>query len=473
VPDDDARLTQVLDRVAATGQTSARLVPPSSLRRRAGRRTAHRRELVIGAVVVAVIAGVSVAGGPTGTTNTDPRPQPAAPTDPVPTELATDPPVTDRGVRHLAPSMLVTAEQVTSTLGFTWDPTSGPDPDGRKSLTPCQAGADPSAADRRTAQSVTVTGGWSGDDTVSQLLEEYPDDETARAAYARAVDWFATCGGLGVDQTDGRRSLARRAAERPAVAGVDNMRMLVRMREKVASESWTNTVATVVRAGNLVTVLAWDVTIDDNPGAYDSGFVDLSRQVAERLAGNGAPRELSAVPDDALLPADDPAVVAALGGEVPADQQSVLGGRDGVPNMDPLCNGGLSPVAPGTLAVRSPQIAGRDTSAIVIEDVVLHESAQSAVAAADAAVARVGECPAAKLLPGTRRQLPADTGVHGGAWSGTRSLGPDERRVTAVITSGRFVAYLLIDSLNRVVSDAEAAAVVETARARLVAASSG
>jgi hypothetical protein len=473
VPDDDARLTQVLDRVAATGQTSARLVPPSSLRRRAGRRTAHRRELVIGAVVVAVVAGVTVAGGPTSTTNTDRRPQPAAPTDPVPTQLATAPTVSGRGARHLAPWMLVTAAQVTSTLGFTWDPTSGPDPDGRKPLTPCQAGADPSAADRRTARSVTVTGGWSGDDTLSQLLEEYPDDDTARAAYARAVDWFATCGGLGVDQTDGRRSLARQAADRPAVAGVDDMRMIVRMREKVASESWTNTVATVVRAGNLVTVLAWDVTIDDNPGAYDGGFVDLSRQVAERLASNGASRELSAVPDNALLPADDPAVVAALGGDVPADQRNILGGRDGVLAMDPLCNAGLSPVAPGTMAVRSPQFVGPDTSAIVIEDVVLHESVQSAVAAADAAVARIGRCPAAKLLPGTRRQLTADTGAHGSAWSGTRSLGPDERRVTAVVTSGPLVAYLVVDSRNRVVSDAEAAAVVEAARARLVAAAAG
>jgi hypothetical protein len=469
VPDDSPRLTDVLERLASAAQADARTRPPSVLRRRAARRTARNGSIVAAVAVLAVVAGFSVASGSFRTASTDQqpsRPTATAATGPVPTQLATLP-STGVNSRHIDPSMLVTEAQVSMNLGSSWPWTAAPASDGSKPLTPCQAtaGDDPSAADRRTAMSEVVTGGWSGDDTFSQLLEEYPDAASARRAYASAVDWFASCNGLGVDQTDDPHSLARLAAAHMAIKGVDDMRIIVRMRAKVGAESWTNTVAAVVRAGNLVTVLAWDVTIDDNPGVYDGGFVALSWQLAHQLADT----KDGSLLDGALLAADDPAVSTALGGLASGDHHTTHGERDGILRMDPLCNGGLTPPPPGTAGAGGAQMIG-PTGVIVLEDVAQYPFVESARAAADAAIADASACPPAKILPGSRRDLAVDVGPHGGAWIGTRTDSPDQTRLTAVVTSGPLVAYLLVDSGDAAIPDDQARAVVEAAAARLASA---
>jgi hypothetical protein len=467
---DDARLTDVLEQLAAAGQAAARTRPPSALRRRAARRTARNGSFVAAVAVLAVVAGFSVANGSFGTASRNhqgpSRPTATATAGPVPTQLATVP-STGLNRRHSDPSMLVTEEQVSSSLGSSGPWTAAPASDGSKPLTPCQAtaGDDTRAADRRTAMSEVVTGGRSGGDTLSQLLEEYPNAASARRAYASAVAWFASCHGLGVDQTEGPRSPARLTAAHNAIRGVDDMRMIVRMRAKVGAQSWKNTVATVVRAGNLVTVLAWDVTVDDNPGADDGGFVALSWQLASQLAET----KVGPVLNEAMLPRDDPAVGAVLGGHPLPEGHSPAGEREIVLRMDPMCHRGPAEPEGGTSESGGPQLTG-PTGVVLVQNVALYPSVGSARAAADAAIADGSYCPPAEVVPGSRRDIAVDAGPHSAAWTSTRTDTPHDTRLAAVVSYGPLVTYLLVHGGEAAIPTDQFRALAEAAAARLASA---
>ncbi|HEX7188097.1 MAG TPA: hypothetical protein VF423_07715 [Actinomycetes bacterium] len=457
MPENYSRLGDVLDRVAESAQAAARPQAASALRREADRRTGRRRSVVAVFTVVAVVAGFAVFNGGLGTSSRSESPadRQGDRSGPAPTQLATAPkdPALDRTA---SAALLVSGAQVAETLGTMWNWTASPIGTGSAKITPCQSEKH-ADAEHRAARSVVVTGGWSGDDTLSQLVEESSDETAARAAYDRAVSWFRDCDGVGVDQSDVPDSLTRRAAEIRPVDGVDDMRVIVRMREHLGPNTWTNTVAAVVRVDNLVTVLAWDTTMDDNPGAYDDGFVELVRQVATTMTGETAP----SVPDTALLADDDEPVRSALGSVT-----TTFRAATGHPNVAPLCNVGWSGPTAGTVAARTIMLDGEGASANVTETVVLYESAATATAAADAAVASVDSCPAGKEIGGSSAALEV-TGP-GTVWAlaARPDDGPSPRHV-AVVRSGRHVAYLRIDSLNTAVGDDAAARIVQSAAARL------
>lgn len=472
--DHDRGLTTVLERLSERGQAAARPQPAAFVRATADRQTRRHRVLLAAALVLVVAGGSALmtsGGQPTRSENVR---TPAAPSHgPAPTQLATAPSDGSSEPRTITDDMVVTAGEVASTLGTMWDWKLTESGDGSSALTPCQSSpsADP---DRQAARTAVVTGGWSGDDTLSQLVEQSRDAEASRAAYQAAVQWFTDCGGTGVDQSNARHSLARRAALRPAIDGVDDMRIIVRRRDALSDGiGFTNTVAAVIRADNLVTVLAWDVTIDDDPGVYDDGFIELARLVGRRLVGaevrvGPVPEHVpQSIPDSALLSPDDPTIRDAFG-----DTQGSVVANAQVPRLDPLCRRGYAPPAAGTVAVRTPQIVGDGTTAILLEFVTRYDSERSAEAAVSTAANAVGRCPTADKIDGSRRNIDVrapevDTVL---AWGGTfQEAGPTNRH-RAVVRDGDLVAYLLIDSANRNVTDSQAQAIVETAAQRLHAA---
>jgi hypothetical protein len=456
-------LTAVLERLAESGRTSARTTAPQLVRRAAERRTARRRFVSAGLLIVALLGGVGLLTDAGDGVTPAPVPPATSRPSPVPTQLATATADGSSTVRRLlSDDLLVTEEQVAATLGSEWMQTASGR--GTTTLSPCQTEprADPH---REVARSVVFIGGWSGENYFSQLVEQSADEDAARKGYLRAVEWFADCGSTGVDQSDAAGSLTRRVAAQPAVVGVDDMRVVVRMREKIGSSLWTNTVAAVIRAGNLVTVLMWDVTIDDNPGAYDDGFVRLTGQMAHRIAGSEAPQ----VPDSVLVSGSDSAVRQVLG-----ESRTTYTSANGVLDLDPQCNRRNGPAAPETVATsRTSQTVGAGTSAILVEVVALHASEEAARAAADAGAAMVGVCPDDEQLPGSTKALPVSfDGVEGRAWSSiAEGDGPPEIHHSAVLRSGPLVAYLVLDSLNTEIRDEQAQRIFGIAAQRLEEAS--
>lgn len=183
-----------------------------------------------------------------------------------------------------------------------------------------------------------------------------------------------------------------------------------------------------------------------------------------------SPKTEAAVPDQALLSPEDPAIRDILGkaqGTVPKVAK--------IPSLDPRCQIPYQDKARGTVAVRTPQIVGSGGSAIVVEFVTRYVNEEAARDAVAAAVQAIGSCPKAKQLPGAQHVLKvtafrADTAL---AWSGRFDDPgrPGKVKVTnrhrAVVRFGDLVAYLMIDSLNKNLTDGQARAIVLAAAERL------
>jgi hypothetical protein len=306
VPDNDT-LTRALGDIAETGRRASLPAPASEIRSLAGRRR-RRHVATIGALTVAALVVTASSGvldsGPDRNTEADGGP----------TATATTSGAKDLPAAAFGPATLLSEDDVASSLGSMGSWTAGDieEPDGPG--TPCQAddAADP---DRSAALSRVVTGGWSGDDTLTELVEETSD---GKAAFQRAVGWFTACGGEGVDQSDTKGSLTKRFGAMEPLPGADEQAVVVRRRAHLGGETWTNTVAGIIRVDNLLAVIAWDVTIDDDPGAYDDGFLDLMRVAVGRLTDHPAPR----VDPEALVHADDPTAVAVAGEGAEARQSA-------------------------------------------------------------------------------------------------------------------------------------------------------
>jgi hypothetical protein len=442
VADLDTRLTRALEVIAEEGRTHSHGVPASVIRSTATRRQRRRYAAVGATTAVALIAGFGVlAGNPFGGDDTTRITGPATVTKPT------------EDTKPTAVSPLLTEQEVASSLGTTWKWTAGAVDTAPAKVTPCQAApaADPA---RTSAQSRVVTGGWSGDDTLTELVEQSSSASAATGAYDRAVAWFTYCGGLGVDQSGAKNSLTKRTAARGAIAGVDQLRVVVRMREHLGTDKWTNTVAAVLRVGDRVAVIAWDTTMDDNPGAYDDGFVQLVQVAAARLTHSAA----AVVPDDAMLSATDPSLVSLLKNpEVRLFIDTVK-----TPMTNLLCNEGRDPAAKGVIASRQAQIGAASGSAQpagLTQSVRAHTSAAAASAAVQLA-RQIGQSCKPKI-DGSVTDLPFAGGdeswarrFDGAGFSGGPSY-------TAVIRVGAGVSYMWILSLDTPVTDAEARAVFD------------
>ncbi len=452
----DAGLTALLERVAESGAAAARPAPAAHLRHTAEVRTYRRRLVTAAALVLAVVAGASVLHGPDASRTAPPAGGSATPRPPAPTQLA----VSDGAYqqRSLDGSELVDP-RAAAVLGPGWSSAGGGA--DRATLTPCQPAGDSPGGN----ETIVLTRGTA--EQLAHRITAYESEDVARTAYAQAAAWFADCSG-GDDQSGAKNSVVRRAAALPPVAGVDDLRILVVRRASTGPDGWTGTVAAVTRVDNLVSVLAWDLTTDDDPPALDDGFVTLTRQAATRLTGGNAAS--ATVPDAALLTPDDPAVRAALGvtprGTVPALAK--------VPRLDPLCEVPYDAAAPGTVDTRSPQITGTPPG-IVLEFVSRYNSVPTAEAAVASAVTRAESCPADQTAPGQRRdlRLPASGLDDARAWSAdldpSVGVGTSSRQ-TAVLRRGDLVAYLRIDGFDAGISDEAASAVFAAAAARLASA---
>lgn len=352
----DPTLTRALRDIAEAGNAAARPVPAGHIRERA-RRDQYRRGVALGAVaVVSVVAMVAT----TWTLGQGPRTGTPADGKPSLTVAPAD----------FGPSLLLSRDDVASALGTTWDWSAGPVEEPGGALTPCQADA---AADpqRTAALSRVVTGGWSGDDTLTEWVERSSDEATAQTAFDRAVGWFTDCGGQGMDESVFGGSLANRFEALPALPGVDQQRVVVRMREPVeGGGSWTNTVAGVVRVGDLLAVVAWDVTVDEDPGRYDDGFLDLMRVAAGRLTGVPA---VVVSPDAMVQPSDD-AVVAMVGDRARA---SVTLTREMLrPRL--ICDGGDAYVPESLQTGRVVTLVDQGATAIITQSMFLFPSKEAA-----------------------------------------------------------------------------------------------
>jgi hypothetical protein len=445
VPDVDTQLTRALETVAEEGRTRSRAVPGSVIRRTATRR-ARRRHAAVGAttVVALVAGGVGVRmGNPFGGDDNSTT-QVSVP--------ATTNPTTDG-------SPLVTEKEVAQSLGTSWDWTGSPVDQSPAKVTPCQAApaADP---DRISAYARVVTGGWSGDDTLTEVVEQSKSSAAAEAAFGRAVAWFTDCGGQGVDQSGAKNSLAKRVAARGAIADVNQLQVVVRMREHLGTDKWTNTVAAVIRVGDQLAVVAWDNTIDDNPGAYDDGFVQLVQVAAARLTHSAAP----VVPDDAMLSTTDPSLVSLL----QKPDVRLFTDTFKTPMTNLLCNEGRDPAAKGVIASRQAQIgaaSGSPQPAGLTQSVRAHTSAAAARAAVQLA-RQIGESCKPKT-DGSVRDLPYAGGdeswarrFDGAGFSGGPSY-------TAVIRVGAGVSYMWILSLDTPVTDTQARAIFDDVVTRM------
>ena len=457
----DGGLTALLETVAESGAAAARPAPPAQLRHTADVRTSRRRLVTAAVMVLAVVAGgAALAGGP-GTTDSGPPPANGSATlAPAPTQLATP----DETYRHrpLQQEMLITPQDARA-VGGDWS--YAPDRvRGRDLLTPCQTAPldiPPGGGSTATTLSIGPVGM-----TLAQLVADLPDEDAATETYSDVVGWFTDCDGA-LDESDAKGSVVRRAAAAPPVPGIDDLRILVIRRHSTGPDDWAGTVVAVMRIDNLVSLLAWDTSTDDDPPALDDGFGALTRIAATRLAGLEA-RHV-AVPDAALLTADDPAVAAAIGPQL----MSSVASDSRIPWMNPLCNHRNRGPAPGTLSARSVQLAGTDATGIALEYVTLYESVAAARAAAEAAVGTATQCAESALYDGTSNQLPAPAppGTSVAAWGATYEDYGTFTRYRGVIRKGDVVAYLLVDGLNRQVTSDQAIAILETAAQRLVAGS--
>jgi hypothetical protein len=436
VPDVDTQLTRALETVAEEGRAGSRSAAASSIRSIAKTRSRRRRALISLTTAAAIVAGIGiVTQGPFGGDDTVRVSVPA-----------TNNPATDG-------SPLLTAHEVGESLGTMWPWQAGPVDPAPGKVTPCQGNAAAADPARTAAQARVVTGGWSGDDTVTELVEESASVDAAKAAFDRAVAWFTECGGQGVDQSDVQGSLAKRFEAAVPIAA-DQSRVVVRMREHLGGESWSNTVAGVIRVGLQVAVVAWDNTIDDNPGAYDDGFVQLVKVAAARLRGESLP----AVPDAALLQPDDAAVHVLTHGDNAATNIA-----DTAPLASMFCNGKLDKHPSKLVAGRSMATFGKDQSAGIVETVLLFDTES----AAEAAVQNYRDQPTS--CAGTE----SSTLDVGGDWPGgateARQPGLGGHDYSGAVQSGRAVAYVGIEQLQKPLNDDQARAVFEKAAQRLSA----
>lgn len=430
----DTRLTRALETVAEAGRTHSHAVPAAVIRGTATRRSRRRYAAVGATTAVALVAGGIgfLEGNPFSSDDTTRTTGPATAKQPA------------------ASVALVTKEEVAGSLGTAWKWTAGPVDRSPGEVTPCQAApaADPA---RISAQARVVTGGWSGDDTLSELIERSASAGAATAAYDRAVSWFTDCGGQGVDQSAAKNSLTKRTAARGEIPGVDQMRVVVRMRAQLGTDKWSNTVAAVLRVGNQVAVIAWDTTIDDNPGAYDGGFVQLVQVAAARLTHSASPIVL----DGALLSGTDVAVTSLISSPHVALFVDTLK----TPQTNVLC-AGYGPAAKGVIASRQVQIGGSGSyaPADVDQSVRAHTSAATASAAVRLARQSSQQCKP------TQAGSVANFAYAGGdeSWAlHFNGLLMGDTAYTAVIRVGTAVSYVDVMSLNHQVTDAEAKAVFD------------
>ena len=250
--------------------------------------------------------------------------------------------------------------------------------------------------------------------------------------------------------------------------GVDDLRILVVRRESTGPDSWTGTVAAVMRSANRVGVLTWDLMTDDDPPALDSGFVTLARVAEARLTG--VDENEIVVSESVFLAPDDPAVVAAIG---PGAPHAFLGGT-GIPWMNPRCNHAFTSPQAGVVASRAAQLLAPGGDALMVEFAFRYGSTAVADVAVGHAEQSVDDCPD-PLLEGTQQELELHlpAGVTGRGWGAdyTEPGSGEKTRFRGYVRSGDLVAYLLLDSAHRNVTPAQATAVLEAMAQRL--ASSG
>jgi hypothetical protein len=440
----DTGITALLERVAAAGEAAARPAPPARVRALAGHRTQQRRiALVAAAAAVALLVGVAglVVEGSDQSVRSDPADGQTA-KDTVSADMLIDP---------------STAE----LLKGSWTPSATGDLATR--LTPCQldAGAVDGAQVTRYA---TLTGGQSGQESVAQMIQQAPHIQSARAGYQRAVGWFTDCarGPGATDQSQAPDSLARRVAAAAPVPGIDDLRVFVVRRTGVSPGPWADTVAAVVRSGRLVSVLTWDLSIDDDPPALDDGFVDLERTLAAHLVRTAVER----IPDSALLTHSVPEVQSVLNSTVTTymDMQKVF-------SLDGLCRSWFEPPTPGTVATSRTVSVVRpsDDGSILQEVAALHNSIPSAISALASAASAEHGCAGDRLEGNRHRVAVSVPGMEVLAWSATSSTAAgttERRRLTAVFRHVRVVGYLVIDTQSPL-SDKDAAQIVQAAAARL------
>lgn len=330
-----------------------------------------------------------------------------------------------------AGQMVVQVEDVAAALGTEWTNM----PPNIDALTPCSD----SELDYRESAVVRAEGGWSGTDSMTQLVTKHESRKEALASYEEAVTWFTDCGGMGADQSETQDSLAQRSAEQPKPPGIDESRVVVRMREQIGSQLWTNTVAAVLRSGDVVAVLAWDVTIDDNPGVYDDRFLGLVRVLASQLTMAATP----ATADQALLQADHAAVQAVLGEDI-NDQ---LEARTSIDVTEGVCFQGPSTGRPsGVVSAGSSFLVNEKEAKNVHHSVMTFASETEAAEALDASLPRDPVCEDAGE---TRKVEVLD--VTGGAESCGYEVvdgccGPAERRFVYAARVGSSVLRMVVES---------------------------
>lgn len=443
MPDLDTRLTRALNTVADDGRARSRPVAGSFIRGTATSRSRRRLVVVSTTAAIALVAA--------GTT------------------VLTGEPFSGGDVRTSGPattgdagrgSALVTQQEVSDSLGSRWDWKAAPVDQAPGRITPCQAAASADPA-RISAEARVVTGGWSGDDTLSELVEVSATPDAAHAAFERAVAWFTECGGKGVDQSAEKGSLTTHYAAAGQVVA-DEARVVVRMREHLGPDTWTNTVAAVIRVGERVAIIAWDNTIDDNPGAYDNGFVQLVHVASARLNG----QSVVTVPETAMLGGTEAPITALV--DSPHVSSSVDSGRPPATNL--LCPDETGSSVPDAIVGRHIDIAPPNNTplkATVAEWVRVYGDVTAAHEAFRGSDPHPSQCDM-QLGAGAS---PID--YQGGDESRATRFGGLAREGSGylgVVRVGRAVAYTRVDVFTTEPTDAEVVAVFEAAAQRLTAA---